>query len=306
MSVGIGFGKVILFGEHFVVHGIPGIVAGINDRTIATVEASKKYELIDNREEIPGYKQEKLEQQKESMKLIFAKMGIDEEKNPVKIVLWGNLLAASGVGASAASCAAIARALADLFGQENSDERINEIAFEGEKAYHGNPSGIDNTAATYGGLLWFERANPNIVERISCRKKIEIVMANTGIVGDTKKAVESVKEKKEKNPEKFNPLFEEAVELVKKARKAIEGGNIKEFGMLANRNHELLRELGVSSPELEELVKISLDNGALGAKLTGGGMGGYMFAVAPEKELQGQVSKAMQEKGYCVIKTSVG
>jgi len=306
MAVGIGFGKVILFGEHFVVHGIPGIVAGINDRTIATVENSKKFELIDNRPETPGYKAEKLEQQRESMKLIFQKMGIDAESKPVKIVLWGNLLAATGVGASAASCAAIARALAGHFGQDSRDERINEIAFEGEKAYHGNPSGIDNTAATYGGLLWFIRGTPNRVERIACKKPIDIVMGNTGITGDTKKAVEAVKERKENNPERFEKIFEEAKEIAFKARKAIEEGNIEEIGKLANKNQGLLREIGVSSGELEELIGIALEQGAIGAKLTGGGMGGYMIAVTPGKELQEKVAKSMQEKGYQTIKTSVG
>ena len=108
MSEGEGYGKLILFGEHFVVHGIPGIVAGINDKTVAKVEESDQYELIDNREEIPGYKKDKLEMQTESMKHIFSAMKIDIEETPVKITLEGNLLAASGIGASAASCAAIA------------------------------------------------------------------------------------------------------------------------------------------------------------------------------------------------------
>jgi len=306
MSVGIGYGKVILFGEHFVVQGNPGIVAGINDRTIATVESSKKFELVDNRPEIPGYKQEKLGQQKESMKLIFSKMNIDPEKNPVKIVLWGNLLAASGVGASAASCAAIARALAEHFGQENSDERINEIAFEGEKAYHGNPSGIDNTAATYGGILWFIRGPPIKFERIGVKKPVEIVLGNTGIIGDSKKAILGVVERSKNNPEKYGPIFEEAKEIAVKARKALEEGKVKEIGYLANRNHELLQQVEVSCKELDELVEFALQNGASGAKMTGSGLGGYMFAVTPGKELQERVATAMQEKGYQTIKTGVG
>ena len=84
-------------------------------------------------------------------------MNIDTSKNGIKIILDGNLNVASGVGASAASCVAIARALSDYFDLNLSDEEINTITYEGEKGYHGTPSGIDNTASTFGGLIWFKK-----------------------------------------------------------------------------------------------------------------------------------------------------
>src|SRR5208337_5683387 len=134
-----------------------------------------------------------------------------------------DLLAASGVGASAASCAAIARAFSDELNLNFSDERVNEIAFEGEKGYHGTPSGIDNTAATYGGLIWYKReGSSQLMERMRLRKPVEIVMGNTGMVSDTKIVVSGVKERKERDPEKYDRIFKDAEQLVRDARKQIE------------------------------------------------------------------------------------
>ena len=306
-GTGEGFGKVILFNEHFVVYGIPSIAAAIGDSTVARVENSERFELVDNRPETPGYKREKLEQQKDSLNRIFKAMEIDVEKNPIKIILEGNLLAASGLGASAASCVAIARALSKHFNLNLDDDRINNIAYEGEKGYHGNPSGIDNTAATYGGIIWFQRKpDGNIIERIKLKEPVEIVIGNTGKVADTKKAVAGVRERKEKYPEKYNQIFEEARKLVFDARNALEDFDIRRVGELMNKNHKLLQEIEVSSEELDLLVEIALENGALGAKLTGGGLGGNMIALTPEKDLQKRVAGAMEKEGYQVIKTTLG
>lgn len=303
MGTGHGYGKVILFNEHFVVYGIPAIASAIDKKTIAEVKKCNGNEFIihDNREETPGYKKEKFEQQKESIRRIKKAMGIDE---CIEIWLHGSLRAASGVGASAASCAAIARAIADEFNMKFSDEEINEFAYEGEKAYHGNPSGIDNTCATFGGLVWYEKGKK--MERLNISKPVEIVMGDTGIVANTKKAVEGVRERKEKYKEKYDEIFNEAKELVYNARNALLTMNLKEVGMLMNKNHELLQEIEVSSPELDFLVDIALKNGAYGAKLTGGGLGGYMVALTPGKELQEKVAKAIEKEGYYALRTKIG
>lgn len=304
---GTGFGKVILVGEHFVVAGNHAIVCGINSKTTATVEriSALDYELIDNRLETSGYKAEKLEQQKDSMRFIFKAMTIDPHKTPIRITLAGDLVAASGVGASAAGCAAIARALNDEFKLGLNDEQINAVAFQGELGYHGTPSGIDNTAATFGGLLWYQKGNPPKFEKIIAKKPFEIVLGNTGIIGDTKTLVLGVQERKQKQPEKFNPVFEEAETIAIQSRHLVETGDLKKLGVLMNRNHELLQTIGVSHPKLEELVKIARENGAWGAKITGAGGGGYVLALTPGK-LQQVIADAMHESGFETIQTTIG
>ena len=305
---GHGYGKTILFGEHFVVYGIPAIASGISLKTMASVKpvSGKDYVLHDDRQATPGYKQDKFEQQKDSLRRVFKEFDFNPQENPVEIELYGSLPAMSGIGASAASCVALARALSKFLNRNLSDERINEIAFEGEKGYHGTPSGLDNTASTYGQLIWFQKGERNIIERIPLKERVEIVIGDSGLVCNTKAAVAGVKQRTEESPERYDPLFDEAKQLVQEAREAIEAGDWEQVGSLMNKNQELLFDLGVSCPELDEMIETAKSNGALGAKLTGGGLGGCMLALTPGKERQEQVAKALEEKGYNVLRTAIG
>ena len=219
----------------------------------------------------------------------------------------GDLIAASGVGASAASCAAIARAFSDELGLNYSNERVNEIAYEGEKGYHGTPSGIDNTVATYGGLIWYKREEAShIMERMKLRQPVEIVMGNTGLVADTKIVVAGVKERKEKEPKKYSSIFENAAELVQKARKHLEAFDLPNLGISMTQNHELLQQIDVSCDELDVLVRLALENGAFGAKMTGTGRGGYIVALTPGRELQERVAVKIESKGFQALRTTIG
>lgn len=308
MGEGRGFGKVILLNEHFVIYGTPSIVSAIAQATTAKVEpfGGKGWRLEDLRPATPRYKEEKFKQQQESVERVLKASGVDPSRNPIEITLEGDLVAASGIGASAASCVAIARALSDEFGLDLPDERINEIAYEGERAYHGTPSGVDNTAATYGGLIWFVRGKPNVIERIKVREPIEIVMGNTGIVADTVAVVGGVRERKEKYPEKYNKILKEAEELVHEARMALENFDLKKVGKLMDENHKLLQAIEISCKELDFLVELARNHGALGAKLTGGGCGGSMVALTPGKDIQEKVAKAIEREGFEALRTRVG
>lgn len=315
MTSNRGFGKVILFNEHFVVYGIPAIVSAIDKSTTARVEPWDGEDgeefipgvcLVDRRKETPGYKASKLDQQRDSLRRMLISMGIDPTDAPIKIYLEGDLVAASGIGASAASCTAIARALSTYYRLNLDDVRINEIAYEGEKGYHGTPSGIDNTAATFGGLIWFKRGDPSVLERLSMREKVEIVMGNTGLVANTSAAVAGVRERKEREPEKYARIFAEAEKMVHEARVALLGYDLKRIGELMNRNHELLQAIEVSCQELDLLVNIARDHGALGAKLTGGGLGGNMVALTPGKDLQERVARAIEKEGFEALRTRIG
>jgi mevalonate kinase len=305
---GIGFGKAILFNEHFVVYGVPAIVSAVGKYTVAKVEPLSTHgmTLDDKRGATPRYKDDKLEQQKDSINRILKAMNIDTSKRGVKILLEGNLYAASGIGASAASCVAIARALSQCFSLNLSDDEINNVAFEGEKGYHGTPSGIDNTAATFGGLIWFKKGEPNVMDRISLPSPVEVVIGNTGKVADTSAVVAGVKERREKNPTKYKEIFERAENIAFLAKRALQDEDYEGVGKLMNENHKLLQQIEVSSNELDFIVDVARGNGALGAKLTGGGKGGNMIALTPGKDLQEQVATAIEKEGFEVLKTTIG
>jgi mevalonate kinase len=309
MGKGSGYGKVILFGEHFVVHGVPGIVSAIDSTTDAEVKkAQNGINVKDERKTSKGYSDEKRLQQLESIERMLKAMGIDP-KIALDIWVGGTLPGFSGLGASAASSVAISRAIAQELGMKISNEKINQVAYEGEKAYAGNPSGIDNTAATYGGLMWFKKnmgGGPDKVEPLSIKDPVEIVIGSTGKVANTKAMVEGVAERKNKNPQKYNPIFKRAEELAYEGRAALEFFNLKKIGDLMNENHHLLQEIEVSSKELDLLVNLARKQGAFGAKLTGGGGGGCIVALTPGKELQSKVADAIKNLGFEVLSTKIG
>ncbi len=309
MGKGSGYGKVILFGEHFVVHGVPGIVSAIDSSTDAEVKkAAKGINVKDERKTAKGYSEEKRLQQLESIDRMLKAMGIDP-KISLDIWIGGTLPGFSGLGASAASSVAIARAIAQELGMKISDEKINQVAYEGEKAYAGNPSGIDNTAATFGGLMWFKKnlgGGQDLVERLGVTAPVEIVIGSTGKVANTKAMVEGVAERKNKNPQKYNPIFKRAEELAYEGRSALEFYNLRKLGELMDENHRLLQEIQVSSKELDMLVDVARKQGGYGAKLTGGGGGGCMVALTPGKELQAKVAGSIKDLGFEVLMTRIG
>jgi mevalonate kinase len=305
---GIGFGKAILFNEHFVVYGVPAIVSAIGKYTIAKAEPYEEptIHLVDNRDATPSYKEDKFDQQKDSIRRIIEKMNIDFSNGGVQVELAGTLYAASGIGASAASCVAMARALNDFYQLHLTEDEINDAAYEGEKGYHGTPSGIDNTASTFGGLIWFEKQEQNKMDKISLMNPIEIVIGNTGKVADTTKAVAGVRERKEANPDKYQPIFDRAENIAYLAKQAFMDEDYHEIGKLMNENHKLLQQIEVSSKELDFLVKLARDYGAYGAKLTGGGLGGNMIALTPGRNLQEEVANAIEKEGFQTVKTQIG
>lgn len=310
MGYGSGFGKTILFGEHFVVHGVPGVASAIDSATEARVTKVKNgINVNDQRTGAKGYAEKKKLQQLESIDKMLTAMDLDPESVSMDIWLGGNLPGFSGLGASAASSVAIARAISEEFDLDLSDEQINDVAYEAEKAYAGNPSGIDNTAATFGGLIWFKRnlgAGSNEIEQLSIRNPIEVVIGNTGVVANTKAMVEGVGKRKKQNPKKYDELFSRAKDLVYDGRKALEQFDLRKVGSLIDENHTLLQKIEVSSKELDYLVELAKKNGAFGGKMTGGGGGGCILALTPGNDLQEKVASAIKKEGFEVLKTRIG
>ena len=99
MGKGSGYGKVILFGEHFVVHGVPGIVSAIDSTTDAEVKKTGNGIVVkDERKTAKGYSEEKRLQQLESIDRMLKAMGINP-KTPLNIWIGGTLPGFSGLGA---------------------------------------------------------------------------------------------------------------------------------------------------------------------------------------------------------------
>ncbi len=311
MGAGKGYGKTILFGEHFVVYGLPSIASALGACTTADVKVIKGngWSVSDLRPATPGYKEQKYRDAMQSIANVIDHLKVDVKNQRLEITFAGDLIAASGVGASAAQCTSLARALNETFDLNLDDEKINEAAYEGEKAYHGTPSGIDNTASTYGGLIWFVKSvssGRNTMELLHSPRKMPIVLANTGITASTTEVVNDVKRLRDENPGKTEKIFGEYKKLAEKAKKALLEGDLSTVGDLMNQNHKLLQQITVSGKVNDELVGASLENGAVGAKLTGTGRGGLVIALAKDEGTQEEIAKAIEKKGYTTWRTTIG
>ncbi len=307
-AIGRGYGKLILFGEHFVVYGLPGIATGLDKYFEVEMEKIDGNDIIieDN---VYFNETIKCSEETEHPKTLTIKPFVDNFKiSGVKIIFGGNI-ARKGMGLSAAYAVATIRAANELFKLNLSNEEVNFWAYESEKYSHGTPSGIDNTCATYGQPIWFEKnmsGGKNKIELFKIKMPLLLVIGDTGIKASTSEVVAGVRKRKEENEDEYKEFFEDEITLLNEAKQALECGDIKMVGELMNNNQVLLRDIGVSCDELEDLIEISLENGALGAKISGAGAGGIMIALAENKEAQEEIAKAMEEKGYKATKTIIG
>jgi mevalonate kinase len=305
----IGFGKLILFGEHFVVYKAPALVGAIAASTTCVVEPSNaewSHGLIieDNRPAVPGYKVDKAEELLAATGMVLKHLGWDVTKRGIKVTLAGDLTCSSGIGASAAHCVSLARAVAEAQGKSLTEEEINAAGFEGEKGYHGTPSGIDNTAATYGGVLRFQRTDgAPIFETKNFASPALIVYASTGITASTTKVVGDVAVKKAADEAWFADLMARYNVVCDEAPDALRNCDWVKIGDLADRNHLLCQELTVSCPELDNLVVAAREAGALGAKMSGTGRGGLMWAICADAASQDAVYEALKGIAPQVWKT---
>jgi len=303
-----GYGKLILLGEHFVVYKVPALVVAVGASTTCKIEASKQAGLhfTDDRPAVPGYKTKKMKECVDAAELVLRHFGIDTTKQGIHVHLGGDLCAVSGIGASAAQCVSMARAIGHFLGRCLSDEEVNDAGYEGEKGYHGTPSGIDNTASTYGGLLKFQRTDSSpMFEMKKLTHSVEVVYASTGITASTTEVVGDVRKRKQAEPAWFEDLTQKYVALIPKAEDALQTGDWLTLGEQLNQNHTLCQDLSVSCEELDKLVDAARTAGAYGAKMSGTGRGGLMLALTPGAGLQKKVAAALEAAGAAQVWSTI-
>mmetsp|Transcript_16829 Transcript_16829/g.23047 ORF Transcript_16829/g.23047 Transcript_16829/m.23047 type:complete len:314 (-) Transcript_16829:187-1128(-) len=303
-----GYGKLILFGEHFVVYKVPALVGAVSAYTDCEVEfddSTTGVTVVDDRPAVPGYKEKKKAEADVAIGLVLKHLDVDTTKRGIKCTFGGPLSPVSGIGASASQVVSLARALSHALPKPMTEDEINQAGYEGERGYHGTPSGIDNTAATFGGVLKFQRTDG---EPIFTKKKIpapiRIVYASTGITSSTTEVVGDVRAKKEADPEWFDALLKKYLDLVDRGEKALDDGDVDTLGKLLDENHALCQELTVSCKELDTLVDAARSAGAIGAKMSGTGRGGLMLALTPTEESQNKVAEELEKIAPQVWKTT--
>jgi hydroxymethylglutaryl-CoA reductase len=234
---------------------------------------------------------------------ILDKLGLAERK--LRIEVFPDVPRSMGLGGSAALAVAIVRALDLHFRLGLSDVEVNELAYLSEQTAHGQPSGIDNTLATYGRPLVYRRGSPPLVELLNIPRPLSIVVGMTQSEGLTARTVANVSEARRRNPRLYEKIFDDIDSLVLQAVSAIQDNDVTTLGDLMNINQGLLNALQVSTPELERLIDVARDAGAAGAKLTGGGGGGAMIALCSDAATV-DVQQAIERQGFRTLLVTPG
>lgn len=298
--------KVILFGEHAVVYGQPALAVPVSSLRVtvnAIPAAAPTFAAAEWMRDFPSdIRVEQLTDPVLRMaKSTASHIGIDVPAARYEIS--SQIPVASGLGSGAAVSAAVGRAVAAAAGKTLSDDDLNTLVYEIERIHHGTPSGIDNTVIVYEKPVYFIRGQP--IEMFSVASPLHLLIADTGHSALTKESVGDVRTLVDIRPEFALPRIERIGQIVNTAREAISTGNLQALGQLMAENHALLRDLTVSSPELEHLVGAALSAGAIGAKLSGGGRGGNMIALV-NPEIRQAVHAALIGAGAVrVIATTV-
>ncbi len=288
MTTASAAGKAILLGEHAVVYGQPALAVPLST-VRATAEVTSLVNggvLIIAQDLNASYR---LDQQYESdtaqalqatVGNTLEYLGLHKDEQSLRIVVRSQVPIARGLGSGTAVATAIVRALAQHYGHTLAPATLSELVYRTETIFHGTPSGIDNTVIAYEQPVCFTRGQPAEILRESA--SAILVIADTGHPSKTRDTVAAVRHGWLADPAHYEALFEEIGATVREAREALMAGEAERLGRTMNHNHGLLCALQVSSPALDGLVEAARKAGALGAKLSGGGGGGCMIALATE------------------------
>ncbi len=290
-----------MFGEHFVVYGIKSILCSINKRVTVTAEKTKERKISIESEigKLVLEPNESISKINSPLKPFYylANRALKEENEGLKIQIESEIPLGAGLGSSSACCVAGAAAIFNLFG-EISKEKILELAIEAEKTIYQNTSGADCTVSTYGGLMEYDKNNG--FRKIEDEPNFQLVIANSDIEHSTESMVSKVKEFENQNKDKFYELSSLESKLVNDVLKLIKENKIKEIGEKVNLNQKYLEEIGISNEKLEDMIKIG-QMSSYGAKITGSGGGGCIFALTNESNLENTLEEFTNKKYECFV-----
>ena len=294
------FGKVIILGEHAVVYGRPALAAPIPLAMEARVMSSREPTLVIPRWGIEQRIPPRVEHPQGLsgvLSVLLEHLNLSHEHMAIEV--FPNVPRAMGLGGSAALAVAIIRSLSEFYKLNLSNENVNDLAYECELAAHGTPSGVDNTIATYGIPLVYQRdlsTNTGIHREIRPAVPLPVVVGISHQESFTAHAVEKIRKAREAHLDLYERMFDQIASLTRSSIDAFEHGAFNDLGELMNLCHGYLNAMQLSTPAIEELVHIARYHGALGAKLTGAGGGGSVLAICPDT--QQDVATAMESAGY--------
>ena len=301
-GVSTAAGKVILLGEHAVVYGRRALALPIAGAVTARASLSDDVTTLC----IPDWNLSTTidpganDGLSAAVNLILRELGGDDSRFDIQAS--SSLPRGMGLGSSAAIAVAITRAISRCMGVDLDVEAINAIAFKCEKLAHGQPSGVDNTIASFEEPMVFRSAGELEMTVLNLDEAPPLVIGFSHQSGSTLEQVAGVRQRRESDPARFDALFDQMDEISEAGCRALQMGDYDQLGRLMNVCQGLLNAIGVSTPELETMIDIARQNGAVGTKLTGAGGGGSIVALCPGAT--DEVRSALHRAGYTTLQTA--
>ena len=289
--------KIILFGEHFVVHGTKAILTAIDKRVTVTTTFTDNKTIKVNSQlgtiEVPISSSHEEVKSEFRPFVYLANKIINSEQNVsgLEITIDSDIPIGVGLGSSSACCVAAAASISELF-NELSSEKILKMSIEAEKTIFPDTSGADCTVCTYGGMIEY----PSI-EKIDNTFDLNLLIANSMIPHNTKNSVEKVNKFKENDEERFSQLCDLETKLIDEVITAMKNNDATTFGLKMSENQKYLEEIQISNDTLRDMIS-SLKEISLGAKITGAGDGGCIIALVNDENMDKVPALLPNDKEY--------
>jgi len=296
-SIASAPGKIILFGEHFVVHGTKAILAAIDKRVTVTSTFTENKTIKVNSQlgtiEVPISSSHEEVKSEFRPFVYLANKIINSEQNAsgLEITIDSDIPIGVGLGSSSACCVAATASISELF-NELSSEEILKMSIEAEKTIFPDTSGADCTVCTYGGMIEYPS-----VEKIDNTFDLNLLIANSMIPHNTKNSVEKVNKFKENDEERFSQLCDLETKLIDEVITAMKNNDAAAFGLKMSENQKYLEEIQISNDTLRDMIR-SLKEISLGTKITGAGDGGCIIALVKDENMDKVPALLPNDKEY--------
>jgi len=296
-SIASAPGKIILFGEHFVVHGTKAILAAIDKRVTVTSTFTENKTIKVNSQlgtiEVPISSSHEEVKSEFRPFVYLANKIINSKQNAswLEITIDSDIPIGVGLGSSSACCVAATASISELF-NELSSEEILKMSIEAEKTIFPDTSGADCTVCTYGGMIEY----PN-VEKIDNTFDLNLLIANSMIPHNTKNSVEKVNKFKENDEERFSQLCDLENGLVDEVIASMKNNDATTFGLKMSENQKYLEEIQISNDTLRNMIS-SLKEISLGTKITGAGDGGCIITLVKDENMDKVPELLPKDKEY--------
>ena len=279
VGVGQAHSKIILIGEHAVVYGYPAISLPLLEVkvTCRVVPAATPWRLF--------------EEDTLSMAVYASLEYLNITDAYIRCQIDSAIPEKRGMGSSAAISIAAIRAVFDYYQEKLPRDVLEILVNRAEMIAHMNPSGLDAKTCLSDQPIRFIK---NVgFEELAMDLSAYLVIADTGVYGHTREAIQVVESK----GKEALPFLYALGELTQQAEEAIKARDAVMLGEILTKAHGNLKEIGVSSLEADTLVETALHHGALGAKMSGGGLGGCIIALVADYHQAQDLAERLEEKG---------